>query len=44
MGIVLSVPMLVFGFASIAQAATIPFTFELTFDTFVVGGAPVRAL
>jgi hypothetical protein len=37
MGIALSVPILVFGFASIAQAATIPFTFELTFDTFIVG-------
>ena len=29
--------MLVFSSSGIAQAATIPFTFELTYDVFVVG-------
>ena len=29
--------MLVFGSSGIAQAATVPFTFELTYDVFVVG-------
>jgi hypothetical protein len=36
-GIVPALLILVFGCFGIAQAATIPFTFELTFDTFVVG-------
>jgi hypothetical protein len=44
MGIVLSIQILVFGFASISQAGTIPFTFELTFDTFVVGAPSVSTL
>jgi hypothetical protein len=31
---------LVLGCSGIAQASTVPFTFGLTFDTFVVGGPP----
>src|SRR3954467_7235334 len=36
-GILPALLILVFGCFGIAQAATIPFTFELTFDTFIVG-------
>jgi hypothetical protein len=36
-GIVVALLMLVIGSARIAQAATIPFTFEVTYDTFVNG-------
>src|SRR3954468_8518067 len=32
--------LLAFGSSSVAGAATIPFTFEITFDTFVEGGPP----
>jgi hypothetical protein len=39
-GIILVLLVLVFGLSGVAQAATIPFTFEVTFDTFVVGGPP----
>src|SRR4051794_18831233 len=37
LGVSLSVPILVFGLANISQAATVPFTFELNYDAFVVG-------
>jgi hypothetical protein len=36
-GILVTLLTLAFGSSGITQAATIPFTFELTFDTFVVG-------
>jgi hypothetical protein len=39
-----AVPMFVLGFASMVQAATIPFTFELTFDTFIVGAPSASTL
>jgi hypothetical protein len=39
LGVSLSVPILVFGFASISRAATIPFTFEVTYDA-LLGGVP----
>jgi hypothetical protein len=35
--LVLASLLLVFGSSSVARAATIPFTFETTFDTFIVG-------
>ncbi len=35
--ILVALLMLVFGFSDIAQAATVPFTFELTYDAFVWG-------
>jgi hypothetical protein len=36
-GILVALLMLVFGSSGIAQAATVPFTFELTYDVFVFG-------
>jgi PEP-CTERM motif len=38
-GMVFALPILVLGLASTAQAATIPFTFEVTYDAFL-GGVP----
>src|SRR3954462_4019083 len=39
-GFVVASLLLAFGSLSMAPAATIPFTFALTFDTFVDGGPP----
>src|SRR4051794_40852339 len=36
-GFALPAALLVFGSSGIARAATIPFTFEVTFDTFITG-------
>jgi PEP-CTERM motif len=42
-GVVLASLLLVFGSSPVARAATIPFTFEITFDTFVEGGPPTAS-
>lgn len=42
-GFALASLLLAFGSSSVARAATIPFTFDITFDTFVVGGPPTAS-